>query len=480
MAEDILRGWNAISEFLSCDVRTAKRWEQSRHLPVRRTRRTPGEGRANVYAHASELEAWLASANTVPEPSQPTELQPQTIALTPPPVAVLSPLPSPDTAQLRWHRFALPAAGAAFIVAALIISGTAGKNSVNASSARADHPIPSPVVKYAQAPELYLHGSYLFEQRTPETLHQAQLDFQSVIAANPKYAPAYAGLAKTYALLCEYSTLPASQAYPLARQSALQAIALDPNSADAHAALGYEEFFWEWDASHAEAEFKRAIVLDPNSSLAHLWYGSMLLHQTRYAESLVQLNQAQLLKPDSAGVLGMRAYALGLSGKRDQAMDLVQDILTRVPDSAPLHFTLAQLCLQQPRDIPRYLDQMRRFAELRHNEQMLADLQAGESAYRDGGEQAMWKAMLQAERQQHPDPNYPTYFMAVSEAAQGMNDLALHDLDLLLRDHNAMMIGIEIDAILSPLRADPRFMHIASQVGLPLAPAPAATAALKG
>ena len=68
MADEILHGWNAISEFLSCDVRTAKRWEQLRGLPVRRTRRTPGEGRANVYALASELKAWLPPVNTLPEP----------------------------------------------------------------------------------------------------------------------------------------------------------------------------------------------------------------------------------------------------------------------------------------------------------------------------------------------------------------------------------------------------------------------------
>src|SRR6201986_3098686 len=55
---EVLQGWNAIAEFLNCDVRTAKRWETERGLPVRRTRRTPGEGRANVSAVISELEAW--------------------------------------------------------------------------------------------------------------------------------------------------------------------------------------------------------------------------------------------------------------------------------------------------------------------------------------------------------------------------------------------------------------------------------------
>src|SRR5579875_3151077 len=61
-SDGMLQGWNAIAEFLSCDVRTAKRWETERGLPVRRTRRTPGEGRANVYAVVAELEQWMAAA----------------------------------------------------------------------------------------------------------------------------------------------------------------------------------------------------------------------------------------------------------------------------------------------------------------------------------------------------------------------------------------------------------------------------------
>lgn len=62
-SDDILQGWNAIAEFLNCDVRTAKRWESKRSLPVRRTWRVHGEGRPNVYADAVELRTWKAAAD---------------------------------------------------------------------------------------------------------------------------------------------------------------------------------------------------------------------------------------------------------------------------------------------------------------------------------------------------------------------------------------------------------------------------------
>jgi tetratricopeptide (TPR) repeat protein len=482
MADETLRGWNAIADFLSCDVRPAKRWEQVRHLPVRRTRRTPGEGRANVYALKQDLEAWIASANALPEsPQQPESSQEvefsegaysaRNISVA---TVVSAPIASPQPIGSRWKAVTLPVAGVALTVVALMVWGAAhlaGRElGARGGSGKTNRSVPPANPADARAQELYLHGSYLFEQRTPETLEQARLDFQTAIAASPKYAPAYAGLAKTYALLREYSTLPTAEAYPLAKEAAQKAISLDPNLADVHSALGYEEFFWEWDAPRAEAEFKQAIALDPTSPLAHHWYGSMLTHQTRFAEAINELNQAQMLAPDSAGILGSRSFALGLSGKRAEAADMLQDILTRIPDSAPLHIALAKLCLLEPRDIPRYLDQMRRFAELRHIDEQLALLKAGEDAYHEQGEEKMWQTMLQMERQLHPDTEHPTYFIVQLEAVLAMKDAALRDLTLLVRNHNEQSIGIEIDPLLFPLRSDPRFARIAHQVGLPNPP----------
>jgi hypothetical protein len=165
--------------------------------------------------------------------------------------------------------------------------------------------------------------------------------------------------------------------------------------------------------------------------------------------------------------MGTRAYALGLSGRRDEATDLLQDILTRVPDAAPLHFILAQLSLQEPRDIPRYLDQMRQFAELSHNAEEIELIRTGEPVYQQKGEAAMWSAMLACEQRLHPPPEHPTFFMAQLEATLGRNDDAVRDLAQLEKDHNSFMIGLDIDSVLKPLYGDPRFALLVKQLGLP-------------
>ena len=64
--------------------------------------------------------------------------------------------------------------------------------------------------------------------------------FQQVIAMAPEFAPAYAGIADAYAhmSLPTYQGMPVSKAQGLMRTAALKALELDPDLAEAHAAMG--------------------------------------------------------------------------------------------------------------------------------------------------------------------------------------------------------------------------------------------------
>ena len=55
-----LRGWKEIAAYLDASVRSVRRWEKSRGLPVHRV---PGNnGRDTVFARREELDVWLGSA----------------------------------------------------------------------------------------------------------------------------------------------------------------------------------------------------------------------------------------------------------------------------------------------------------------------------------------------------------------------------------------------------------------------------------
>jgi tetratricopeptide (TPR) repeat protein len=315
--------------------------------------------------------------------------------------------------------------------------------------------------------ELYLQGIYFYEQRTPESLTRSRDDFSEAIEKDPNYAPAYVGLANTYNLLREYSVMPDAVAYPKAKAAAEHAVALDPKLAPAHASLGFVDFFWSWDTAAAEHEFKTALALDPSSVLAHHWYGSMLTHEGRFKEAIEQLDIAQRLEPTSAAVLSTRALALGLSGHRGEAVDMLQDVINETPGVSSPHAILATLSKVQPQDPARFLDETRRVAELRHSDEMMQIAAAADSAYRTGGEGAMWAAILATEERLHPGADNRTYLMADAEAALGRNDAAFADLARLERRRDPQMIGIVIDPTFVSLREDPRFGQLVASVGLP-------------
>jgi serine/threonine-protein kinase len=362
------------------------------------------------------------------------------------------------------------AAGLLCVLASPLVRGHA-KPSVESSADSLSSPEKTSSVPYrspvAGVDELYLRAVYLYEQRTPESLEHSRDNFNAAIAKDPNYAPAYAGLATAYNLLREYSVMPDAEAYPKAKDAAEHAIALDPRLSEAHASLAFIDFFWSWDTTSAESQFRTALALDPASAVAHHWYGSMLIHEGRYDEAIEQLNIAQRLQPTSPAILSTRALAVGLSGRRGEAVDMLQDLVNETPGVSAPHEILQTLSMVEPREPARYLDEMRRTAELRHSGEMQQVAAAAEHAYRTNGEEGMWTAILATQERLHPGATNRTYLMADAEAAMGRNDAAIADLNQLAQRRAPEVIGVVIDPALSSLRRDRRFSELVATIGLP-------------
>src|SRR5437667_956453 len=114
--------------------------------------------------------------------------------------------------------------------------------------------------------ELYHKGRSLWERRSGDNIPKAISFYEQAIAHDPNYALAYAGLADAYILLPYYTVTAQRYAYANAKEDALKALRLDPNLAEAHAALGKVLFFSEINLAGATREYKRAIELKPNDA----------------------------------------------------------------------------------------------------------------------------------------------------------------------------------------------------------------------
>ena len=99
---------------------------------------------------------------------------------------------------------------------------------------------------------------------------------------DPHYGEAYAMLAGTYNLMGQYNWMDEPEARSQALAAARQALALEPDLAEAHAALGFTEWFYVWTPVAAEKEFKTAVALNPSSVSAHHWYAQLLMTEGRF------------------------------------------------------------------------------------------------------------------------------------------------------------------------------------------------------
>jgi len=90
----------------------------------------------------------------------------------------------------------------------------------------------------SEAQQLYLKGRFHWNKRTTEDFQKAREYFQQAIAADPKYALAYAGLSDTLALMPYYGAFRPSEYMQLAKQAARKAFELDPKPPEARSAAG--------------------------------------------------------------------------------------------------------------------------------------------------------------------------------------------------------------------------------------------------
>ncbi len=158
-----------------------------------------------------------------------------------------------------------------------------------------------------EAYELYLRAREQMQKRLPETLSKAVRGYKHVIALDPEFAPAFAGLAVTYLLMSEYVGTDQDEAIALARPNVDRALELAPNSAEALTAAA--SLALDQNKLQEVLDFtKRAIAANPNYVLAYhrqgLAYGGLGQNE----KALASFQKALELDPLSAVLLSNFGY----------------------------------------------------------------------------------------------------------------------------------------------------------------------------
>jgi len=186
-----------------------------------------------------------------------------------------------------------------------------------------------------RAHDWYLKGLYHWNQRTREGIIHSRLCFEEALREDPAYALPYVALANSHNIAGFYGMAPPERCYPEARRLVGRALEMDPDLAEAHAALGFMAFLYDWDWPAGQACFKRALVLSPSYSTTYVWYALCLSWEGQPEEAAVTLERAYLSDPLSPLVATTRGVLLFEQEEFQAAQHQLRQVL-QVEQNYPL------------------------------------------------------------------------------------------------------------------------------------------------
>ncbi|MBU6417467.1 MAG: tetratricopeptide repeat protein [Xanthomonadaceae bacterium] len=283
-----------------------------------------------------------------------------------------------------------------------------------------------------EAYDYYLRGrSYMYSMARRDYEHAIRM-YEQAIAVDSKYALAYAGMADAYSMLYRYAEASTENA-TRANRASEQALALDADSAEAHASRGLALFISE-NYADAQREFDAAINLNANLFEAYYYYGLACSSAGDYEKAARLYHKAMEVNPADYQAPVFLAQAYASLGEKQDEMKTRLGLLNTVERHLKLN----------PHDTRA--------------------LQIGANNLYQVGEKQKALAMAEQALIQGRDEPVVLYNGACFYAMQGETDRALGLLEQAVRLGWGDRAWMEHDSELESLRDDPRFRTLLMRI----------------
>ena len=302
-------------------------------------------------------------------------------------------------------------------------------------------------------------------------LTDAVSDFRAAIEIDPTYAPAHAGLALARCAQAGMRVVPHLEAYAEAKASALRALAMESDCADAQVALGTVLFFSEWDWRAAERSLRRALDINPDHSEALLHYGSLMEALGKLEEGLRFKQQALARDPRSPVVLVQIAWSYWHQRKYDDAVTWAKRALDMDPRHLFASEFLAGAYWKQGNLDALLAENLRRAEVFGCSEEIVSRLKHScmemRTVYAAAGQKGLTTYML--ERMPQGDGGANFVQRSVLYGAAGQMDAAFEQLDRALAFRDPALVYLAVGPQWDCLRGDQRFDNRLKEMNLPRA-----------
>ena len=300
-----------------------------------------------------------------------------------------------------------------------------------------------------EAYALYLQAVQLGRQFKAEAFKQSDALYHKVLAIDPRYAPAWEGLARNLNNEVGQGLSPNKEGYAQAREAAMKALAIDPDYAPAHACLGFIATYCDNDLAAAAQHFKRALALDP-SDLNVLGNSAFLLQSLGRLDEALALEEVQVRRdPVNVTALSNLGYHQRMASRLDAAIASFHTVLSLAPGRGEAHADLGTALLLNG-------DAQGALAEIEQETSELWKMIGLPMAYHALGRKADSDAALAALIAKYEKDG--PYNIAYVYAFRGEADKAFEWLDKAVEYGDPGLGAIVTENLFDKIHADPRWL----------------------
>ncbi len=283
--------------------------------------------------------------------------------------------------------------------------------------------------------------------------------YRQAVARDPGFAAAYAGLAESYLALGEEGAIHPGQAFPVAREAARRALALEER-ADARLVLGRLLLAYDWDWSGSERELRRALVLEPASVRGWVSLARLLSARGDHAAAIDAARRAEALDPAAPGPVEELAWCYYRARRMDEAARHFRLVGERRPEEA--HQRLFNLFRQAGRHEEALGEAQALMKRVGVPE---TDRAALERLSPEAAATVFLRGTVAHLRRDASRYRVPPERMALLHASLGESAPAMRWLSLAVEERSPGLVMTLVDPVLDPLRSRPDFVRLVRRVG---------------
>lgn len=312
-----------------------------------------------------------------------------------------------------------------------------------------------------QAYELLLKGRFYQSKSSFDNAQKAVEYYNQALAVDPNFAQAHAALASAYLYIGLNGFVHPKEVMAKAKAAAERAVELDDNLPEANLAMArIKQVAWDW--AGAEREYKRALELNPNLAATHFRYALFLSTMGQNERAISEIKLARDLDPLKPHINLDIAYIFYFARQYDSALEQYEIGQELDPDFSATYYGKGFVYAARG----KYLEAINNYKEMirLNGAHTGVDCYLGFALARAG---QISEARTMLNKLETGNEYVSPVELAVLHVGLDEPDKALSALEraYLAQDSQLQYLGIEPH--FDSLRADPRFADLIHRIGLP-------------